>query len=249
MVDMRKPRRTDLLEFLSRPRFVHEIAEHYGVSRKTAAFHLRNAVKSGRVVISEAPIFRTVKDSSGNMKKLGGFVYVYRKSPILTQRETSFTLLENKDLPRFRNRGGSENYTTRTEASCSRLSKLNVTLSRAASGSRASLDRVRAPQYRNPTNNKLGSLQCAEKIELFQELLKKPLPFLDLHQRFKVSKQTITGFVKRGLLEETWGSDGVGMTFNLTGKGKKHLDELRSESRYEPRIKESSLTRLKQRSG
>jgi len=244
---MRKPRRIDLLEFLSKPRFVHEIAEHYGVSRKTAAFHLQMAVKSGRVVISEDPIFRTVKDSSGNLKRLGGFVYVYRKNPILTQRDTSFTLLENKDLPRFSNKTGSENHATRPEASRSLISKLNVTSARA-SRSRARSNRTCPLQYPKPQNCKSVPLQCAEKINLFQELVKKPLPFLDLHQRFKVSKQTITGFVKRGLLEETWGSDGVGIAFNLTGKGKKHLEELRSESRYEPRIKESSLTRLKQRS-
>lgn len=245
---MRKPHRINLLEFLSRPRFVHEIAEHYGVSRKTAVLHLQKAVRSGRVLVSEAPVFQTVKDSSGNLKKLGGFVYVHHKSPTHTWKETSFTLLENNDLPRLSNRTSPKNHATKPDANYSLISKLNMTSARATSGSRARLSHACAPRYQNPASIKSRPLQCVEKNKLFQELLSKPLPFLDLHERFNVSKQTITGLVKRGLLEETWGSDGVGVTFNLTSKGKTHLEELRAGSRYKPTIKRSSLTRLKQRS-
>ncbi len=245
---MRKPRRIDLLEFLSRPRFVHEIAEHYGVSRKTAVFHLQKAARSGRVLVSEAPVFQTVKDSSGNLKKLGGFVYVHHKSPTHTWKETSFTLLENDDLPRLSNKTSPEDHTTKPKANCSLISKLNVTSARAISGSRARSNLACAPRYQKPANSKSGPLQCAEKAKLFQALLSRSLPFLDLHERFSISKQTITRLVKRGLLEETWGSDGVGVTFNLTEKGKAQLEEIWAGSRYKPTIKRSSLTRLKQRS-
>jgi predicted DNA-binding protein YlxM (UPF0122 family) len=77
-------------------------------------------------------------------------------------------------------------------------------------------------------------------------LLKEPLPFLEIQNRFEVSRQTITRLVKRGLLMESWGSKGVGVRFKLTGKGKACLAQLEEAAKYERRIKESPLTRLKQ---
>jgi hypothetical protein len=87
-----------------------------------------------------------------------------------------------------------------------------------------------------------------ERLHLFQALLKEPLTFLVVHERFNVSKQTIRRLVQKKLLAEVWGSAGVGITFNVTNKGKAYLAELEEASKYEPKIKEHAFTRLKQRS-
>jgi hypothetical protein len=244
---MGKRRRIDLSEFLTRPRLLQEIVEHYRVTTKIAALHLRKAAESGQVLISEAPIFRTFKDSSGNLKKLGGFVYVHSKNLPRSRRELKFTLLGNEGLPKFRNKAGPENHPTATDTSHSLVSKLNVTSARSVSEKRGRLDRECAPRYQKSVNNKPRSLQWAEKTSLF-EAMQKPSSFLDLHARFNVSKETMNGLVKKGFLKETWGSDGVGLTFNLSGKGKKYLEELEAESKYEPTLRKSPLTRLRQRS-
>jgi len=87
----------------------------------------------------------------------------------------------------------------------------------------------------------------AHRLQLFQVLLKEPLPFLELHGRFGISKQTIKRLVKNGVLTEVWGPKNVGVRFRLTGKGKILLKELEAATRYEPKKRESVLIRLKNR--
>lgn len=269
--------RFSLLKFLSRPRLVHEIAEHYGVSKWTAVFHLREAMKSGQVLASKAPVFRTIKDSSGSLKKLRGFAYVYHKSPILAPKDSRYAPNSNHNsisdlgttsrtisLPEpndaswkakskhgqtsssFVNKTSPENLVANLEANDSLISKLNVSLARVAPANHARLSCL--PPSRLYSNSKSKPLLYVEKIRLFQALLREPLSFLDLHCQFNVSRQTITRLVKKGLLMETWGSKGVGVTFKLTSKGKTYLKELEAAARYKPRLAESPLTRLKQRS-
>lgn len=87
-----------LLKFLSRPRFAHEVAEHYRISKELANFHLREAFRSGRVLISEKPVSQTLKDSDGKPRRFKGFLYVSRKSPMLTDSWAKFGVTGMKDV-------------------------------------------------------------------------------------------------------------------------------------------------------
>jgi predicted DNA-binding protein YlxM (UPF0122 family) len=267
--------RLNLREFLSKPRFLHEIAEHYGVSRETAVFHLRKALDSGQVLVSEAPMFQTIKDSSGNLKKLEGFVYVNQESPVLAGKHFKLSLLKTdnskrelrstshvnfaklhgesrratleQESPRFVSleKTNHESRGAKLRANSSLVSKLKVSSAKVTSAKSTTSSRLlSSKQY---SNSKFEPLLNVEKIRLFQALLKEPLPFLDIRNRFNISRQTITRLVKRGLLTETWGSKGVGLRFKLTSKGKACLKQLEEASKYELKIRESPLTRLKQR--
>jgi DNA-binding MarR family transcriptional regulator len=274
---MGRPKRLNLLEFLSKPRFLHEIVEHYKVSKKTAVFHLKEAIRSGQVLVSEAPAFQTIKDSTGKLKKLGGLLYVYHKSPILVSNGTRLSMLETDNFisepdnnsrisfllkpnnalgkatlergptsPTPVKKANPKNRGAKIRVNSSLVSKLNVSSAKVTSAKSATSSRLlSSKQY---SNSKLEPLLNVEKIRLFQALLKEPLPFLDIRNRFNVSRQTITRLVKRGLLTETWGSKGVGVRFKLTSKGKAYLKQLEEASKYELKIRESPLTRLKQRS-
>jgi predicted DNA-binding protein YlxM (UPF0122 family) len=254
---------------------LHEIAEHYGVSRETAIFHLREAMKSGQLLVSEAPVFRTIKDSSGNLKKLRGFVYVYKKSPILVGKDIRFSLPKTDNSKReLRSTShasfskpdgeptraglepGSSRFVpmekanresaARLKADHSLISKLKVSSVKVSSANHTRSSRLLpSKQY---SSSKPAALLNVEKIQLFQALLKEPLPFLDIQNRFEVSRQMITRLVKKGLLMETWGSKGVGIRFKLTSKGKACLAQFEEASKYKGRIRQSPLTRLKQRS-
>lgn len=87
-------------------------------------------------------------------------------------------------------------------------------------------------------------LPYAKKLQLFQALLKEPLPFLDLHVRFGISRQTIKGLVKKGTLAEIWGPKDIGVRFKLTKKGKIYLKEAEA-AEWELRIREKDFIRLK----
>jgi hypothetical protein len=77
-------------------------------------------------------------------------------------------------------------------------------------------------------------LSHVERMRLFESMLNHPLTFLEVHGRFRVSRQVIEGFVQRGLLKEVWGPRDIGVRFMLSKKGEKHLEELREAASFEP---------------
>jgi hypothetical protein len=89
-------------------------------------------------------------------------------------------------------------------------------------------------------------LPHAKRHQLFQALSKKPLPYLELHVRFGVSKQTMRGFIRRGWLTEMWGQGGVGTRFRLSEKGRNHLRELEAAAKYKTKATQKDLIRLRQ---
>ena len=96
--------------------------------------------------------------------------------------------------------------------------------------------------WRNGEDNRLP---YAKRLLMLRALLKEPLPFLDLHGRFGVSKLTIRGLVEKELLTEMWGPKDVGVRFKLTSKGKAYLKKLEAAAGYEPKIVKKDFIRLK----
>jgi len=266
-----------LLKFLSKPRFAHEVAEHYGISKKLAIFHLREAIKSGQVLISERPVSQTLRNSEGKLKRFGGFVYVFRNSPMFADGLEKFTVREaNALISKSKGSVFSIRFLSKTRSSLgkgvfdrklsgfafdktggSRLmshvktrgpfaSEFDVSSAKVKLAKRRTADQLLGYKARSP-QEEVKSLSHAEKIRLFKALSKKSSPFLDLHGRFGVSKQTIRGLVKNGLLMEVWGPKAIGVGFKLTNKGKIYLKELEAASEYEPKMRETAFIRLKQR--
>jgi hypothetical protein len=95
-------------------------------------------------------------------------------------------------------------------------------------------------------SKKTKRLSYVKKLELFRALSRRPSSFLDLHARFGVSKQTIRRLVNNGFLREVWGSNAIGVRFELTDKSKKHLKQLKAAARYDPRMVGKNPIRLKQ---
>jgi len=275
---MSKLNRPSLLKFLSKPRFIHEVAEHYGISKKLANFHLREAIKSGQVLVSEKPILQTLRSSNAKLKRFSGFVYVFRNSPMLADGWTKFRVRGTNNLiSKSKSDVFSIRFVSKTHGSLGkgvlshRLSGYTFeeptnsnaiehhfkTSGRLTSEFEASSGKVKLVKRKRvdqllrhgtwSTEEEVKPLSYVERIRLFQALFEKPLPFLDLHGRFGVSKQTIRGLVKNGLLMEVWGPKAIGVRFKLTNKGKIWLRELEAAANYEPKMRETALIRLKDR--
>jgi len=99
--------------------------------------------------------------------------------------------------------------------------------------------------YRTNTRERLSEFR---KLQLFQTLIKQPLPILDLRTRFGISKQTLKGLCKKGLVAEVWGPRTVGLRFKLTQRGKTYLDELKAAAKYDSHVSKRGVIRLKNKS-
>jgi hypothetical protein len=90
-------------------------------------------------------------------------------------------------------------------------------------------------------------LSESRKLQLFRALLKKPLAALELRASYGVSKQSLKGFCRKGLIAEVWGPGTVGLRFGLTRKGKGYLAELKAAAKYDLSITNRGSIRLKNR--
>jgi hypothetical protein len=99
--------------------------------------------------------------------------------------------------------------------------------------------------YRANTRERLSELR---KLQLFQTLLKQPLSILVLRTSFGISKQTLKGLCKRGLVAEVWGPGPVGLRFKLTQTGKAYLNELEAAAKYDSHVSKRGVIRLKNKS-
>lgn len=93
---MRKLNRSTLLEFLSKPHYTHEVADHFHISSSYANYHLKEAAKSGQILVSEKPVFKSLSNFRAAFKQTGGFLYVSRSSPLLTKDSSQTTQNERK---------------------------------------------------------------------------------------------------------------------------------------------------------
>jgi hypothetical protein len=271
---MSKFNRQSLLKFLSKPRFVYEVEEYYKISKKLAYTHLREAIKSGQVLISEKPVMQTLQNSSGKQKTVYGFAYIFRKSPLLVNGWAKFTVKEQNNstskskgnafsirfLPKAHNileKAISHKLSEFTFKETVGSSTISQFLKKKESLSKfgAPSTKIKPVKYRTvdsllryktrSTQGEVKTISHAEEVLFFQAMLKEPLPFLELHSRFSVSKQTIRRLVKNELLTEMWGSKGIGLRFKLTDKGKSYLKELEAAAKCEPKIGKKAFIRLK----
>jgi predicted transcriptional regulator len=92
---MERLNRSKFLHFLSKPRYAHEVANHFDISGKLVNYHLKEWVKSGKVLISEKRVSRSFLGLKGERKNMGGFLYVSRDSPLIAGG--SLQLIGKKD--------------------------------------------------------------------------------------------------------------------------------------------------------
>lgn len=270
---MSKIDHADLLKFLSKPRFSHEVAEHFGISRRLAILHLKETVRSGEILISEKPVLQMLRRQDGTIKPSVGFVYAFKGNPtsiirlqescqeratrpvtkielpnggiqLATQRDLkSREGISRNRLPNCSSKVGNTS-STRLKLNASVASELQMSGTRMKLTKKSTADPTTILRKKQrPVNS--WQLSHMEKIHLFQTLYKRPLSFMDIHSSLGVSRQTIIGLVKSGFLAEFWGKEGVGIRFKLTHKGKHLLKQLEAAARYEPLVKEKPLIRLK----
>lgn len=232
---------------------------------KPTVFHLQDGINSSRPSEGVAHLFQHIRNSDCHLSSLRGSVNIHQKSvaPIRIGKNIGFSKIKTASIaglgetsektltmqglrnPASGVAGKSGSASPRLAIEFSAISKLNVHSARVSSSRKKYNRFLQTDRYSKGQSNPFLNV---ERLHLFQALLKEPLTFLVLHERFNVSKQTIRRLVQKKLLAEVWGSAGVGITFNVTNKGKAYLAELEEASKYEPKIKEHAFTRLKQRS-
>ncbi len=259
---MSKFDRSSLLKFLRKPRCLREIVGHFEVPTKIVDRHLQEAIKSGGVLVYGKQTQKRSLNSNAKQPQLERLLYISRNSPLVAKnlaapnslpKTTSLATKESihhhheSSVLSSRKPGFTTNsrvHPKRDETEPSRVFQNLPDKMKLAKNSKTT-PRLKWRKRYNSCDSK--SLSHIEKISLFQTLSNKPLPFLDIHRRFGISKQIIKGFVKRGFFEEVWGPKDIGVKFRLTEKGEAHLKRLEEASHFEHQQRRKIFIRLKHR--
>ena len=254
--------RSDLLNFLSEPRYLHEVAKHFGISGMRAKYHIKQAIRSREVIASEQFAFRTFSDLKGKLKQKERFLYLSRNSPHLSKGPLQLAVINDKsptlsttarrDIAKFTSEGKEKHATVESKAtfvsgkgdimksiamqSKSKASRSSTFLNvQSAYGKPTERNRHMWPdRHAKPSQSSHGFISQVDRIHLFDALLKQPLTIFELRRQFNVPKKTVRSLVQKRLLAEAWGRNEIGVRFKLTTKGKKYLQELHAAASFDP---------------
>ncbi len=251
---------SDLLNFLSEPRSLREIAEHFGILASVAAAYLQEAIEQEQVLVCRYSGKASIKSPSRRKQRQTLF-YISRDSNLLSKGLTGFAISK---VVKTQIRAGGETAFVKFSSKSAIKSRFS---SMAVSGS---LEHVPVPQplprikmrKKNivrsarryglnipqlPPQNQSKSLSATEKLSMLKTLSRRPLSYLDLRTLFDIPKRTVRTLVKNGLIEEVWGPKNIGIRFRLTRMGEEHLKRLKTAARLgEDKVRKATI-RLKQR--
>ena len=259
-VHMSKFDRSSLLEFLRKPRCLREVVRHFEVPTKLVDYHLQEAIKSGEVLVYRKHIPLGFLNSNAKQLRLKGLLYISRDSPRLAKDVATINSLPKtrgsatKELLHHNHKSSVfshrkpvflHNLMAYLKLDKAEFSRVLYNLSNKMKLTKSNRSTRRLKWETRYDSHESKSFLYAEKIRLFQALSNKPLPFLDIHRRFKISRQIVKGFVKSGLFEEVWSPKNIGVKFKLTEKGKAYLKRLERASHFEPQQRKKIFIRLK----
>jgi len=255
--------RSRLLQFLFEPRYARDVAGHFNIPAKMADYRLKQAVRSGLVFkgkLKRSDGFLYVSRNSPLLAK-------YLMQHPLKRNGKFFLIGTSKYVPlEFASKVGSHKEGSTKEdmiaftgeeegtvqikgeqATRPRINSVSTFLNVLATKGRL----VRINAYNHLVKREESSsqgyrpLSQVERIRLFQAVSVQPLTYLELHERFGVSKQVVERLVRRGLLEKVWGARNIGVKFRLTNKGNAYTKELKVAARCEPKIRKKAIVHLK----
>ncbi len=214
------------MEFLSQPRSIGEIAEHFKISQSEAQRSVLEAAESGMVLIT----------SSKRQPKSGSVVTIIeeraRKTPGFSPRLR--TLPDPlKKQERLNLRPGLRRPSSRLKLGGYRRLRFKFQQGQPSP--------VRRSPTRHSTSELLGlrprshgAIKRAPlwlQIRILEEVSEKPWPAVDLQRTFGISHIVLDQLVRRGMLTSTWGSKGAGAVFKITARGLKEAQLLGTVSK------------------
>ncbi len=272
---MSKLDRLSLLNFLDRPRYSHEVAEHFKVSIEVANYNLQEVAKLGKILVSESRVSPGFLGFHHQLEGFKDFLYVSKSSPLVVANVLKLTTQEIntsksktrassiKFLPKSsmaeetplmpgshmyilsKKLESSQKAATRFMPRRQPTKKISNRFTSQMRLTKENKGRLRTPHGKFSTKRENRSLSHNSKLHLLQALSHEPLPFLDLRRQFGVSKRVVEGYVKRGFLEEKWGPSDVGIKFGLTKKGRDQLRQVEAAAHLKPQQQKNIFIRLK----
>ena len=209
--------RSKIVSFLSRSRTISNVAEYFGISIREAEQLISGAVKSGKVAVSPGE----TRMNSPNSAVVRGVM-----KPSLSR--THLTVGQEK-LPGVR---GSQVH-----------SSLCITDPRKLRFKVVGFKPCLLTEARTPMNlaglggqrmkTRLvvsGQASLSLQMRVLEVLSRGPRTMTDLHGDWGISRSTLARLLRKGMLKQVWGRQGVGLFYDLTQTGLEELRRLKAVS-------------------
>lgn len=218
---------SDLLRFLARTRTLSDVADHYKISVKQAEERVLKEIDSGRIILEPVkPRLRAERFLKLGEKVKPKSVRDSRPSqmgrlPKVQPHKLYVRTVETKRIPRFRF----------VESSISHLTRPSTIF-----------ETINDTKIGRPSNVRLP---LEKQFQLLQDLVNGPRHAGELKRLLGIPRLNLSRFVKNGLVQTTWGPSGVGVYYEITGKGHRELKRLKAALARNDSMSRKNLIHLK----
>lgn len=234
-----------LSDYLRRPRSARDVAERFGISERLAISQLKEGVTTGRIsVIGSALRLRSSKGQS-EWKYIPKALQVSRDARLIGT-------VGSRDIS-LRLTGGSSN----RPRFCTNTATAQPTDEIIPKRLKPSMHRVKNRLARNPHSNIQPSLKMRRKrrllgpsdlLQILTHVKAHPSTIAQTRETLAISGAELKRLLRTGLLKESWGQGGVGVTIRLSQKGSRQLSWMNEASKLDQRAKRALFVSLKQNS-
>ncbi len=238
-----------LTGYLKRPRSVREVAERFGISERLAISQLKEGVITGRISVIGSPLRLRASKSHPEWKQIPRALQVSRDTELIAT--VGFQTVGPRNLS-LRLTGGRANRSPQFRPSTATPRLTSEIIPQRA---RPSMQRVKSRLTGNPQTSRQPSLKLTRKRRLLGPSdLRQILTHVKAHpatiartrEALAISGAELKRLLRTGLLKESWGRGGVGVTIRLSQEGLRQLSWMNEASKLDQRAKRALFVSLKQ---
>ncbi len=238
-----------LTDYLKRPRSAREVADRFRISKRLAISQLKEGVTTGNISVIGPPLRLRLSEGHSEWKQIPKALQVSRDTELIA------TVGSPTVGPRYlslRLTGGGANRSPQFRPSAA---SAQLTSERIPKRHRPSMQRVKSRLTMNPQSNRQSSLKGTRKrrllgpsdlLQILTHVKAHPATIAQTREALAISGAELKRLLRTGLLKESWGRGGVGVTIRLSQEGLKQLNWMNKASKLDQRAKRALFVSLKQ---
>ncbi len=238
-----------LSDYLKRPRSASEVANRFGISERLAISQLKEGVTTGRISVIGSTLRLRGPMGRSEWKQIPKALQVSREAELDATGGSQAVGPRHLSL---RLTGGRTNRSPQFRPS---TPSAQLTGELIPKRHRPSMQRVRNRLATNPHSNRQPSLKVTRKrrllgpsdlLHILSHVKAHPATIAQTREALTISGAELKRLLRTGLLKESWGRGGVGVTIRLSQEGLRRLSWMKEASRLDQGAKRALFVSLKQ---
>ncbi len=238
-----------LADFLKKPRSVEEVADHFHVTERLVISRLREGLTRGKISLIRSPLRLRETEAGSQLRRIPKELRVSQESELIRKVRILRAGPRNQSL-HLTGKGFSRSPKFQSDIATALPTggialKLSKPLMRRAKNKLRSNPSSRQALVNLSRERKL-LLGPSDLMRILSHVKAHPTTIADTRETLTISGAELKRLIRIGLLKESWGRGGVGVTIRLSQEGLRQLTWMKEASKLDQRAKRALFVSLKQ---